>query len=61
VNTVVALPTNIDTKSQLFALVIFLKKAAPMHFFWDQMVKGELGGSHAQRTLTGFSASAMLG
>jgi hypothetical protein len=60
-NSIVTLPTNIDTNSELFALVCFLKKATPVHLFWYQMMKGECSHSPAQRTFTGSSATAMLG
>ena len=40
-NSTVALSTNIDTAGQLLTGVGLLKKFSAVHFFRDQVVKGE--------------------
>ena len=56
-NSIVTLPTNIDTNVELLAFVRFLKKAASVHLFWYQMIKGESSRSLTKSTFTGFGAS----
>ncbi|MFT6368007.1 MAG: hypothetical protein ACJAUG_001367 [Halioglobus sp.] len=57
-NAVVTLPANIDTCGQLLTVVVFLKESASVHFFGDQVMKGEGGGAPTQGTITSVGSAA---
>jgi hypothetical protein len=48
--TVMALPTNINTLSQFIFAVVLLEKIPPMHLLWDQVMEGQVRLSMTQGT-----------
>jgi hypothetical protein len=47
--SIVALPANIDTLCKRLFTVMLLKKIASMHLFWDQVMEGQVRLSMTQR------------